>query len=85
MVKNEGSISSVPSLELDEAPDFTVDDLTLLKEILLSLERTVDDIQLGLGGETKNGGYIFSILEQANVSPFISKKYSLLGILTQFL
>lgn len=87
MVKNEGALSSVQSLELDETPDFTVDDLTLLKEILLSLEKTVDEIQLGQGSETKSGGYIFQILEQANVSLCIRlylEIYSLLEIFTHF-
>lgn len=70
MVANEGSISNNPSLDTDETPDFTVDDLTLLKEILLNLEKSVDNIQLSAGSETKHGGYIFSILEQANVGFF---------------
>lgn len=60
-------MSSIPSLDTEETPDFTVDDLTLLKEILLSLEKAVDNIQLAQGSETKHGGYMFSILEQANV------------------
>lgn len=67
MVTNEGSLSSGTSLETEETPDFTIDDLTLLKEIFLSLEKAVDNIQLAQGSETKHGGYIFSILEQANV------------------
>lgn len=66
MVTNESS--SIPSLETDETPDFTIDDLTLLKEILLSLEKTVDNIELNQGNDTKNGGFIFDMLEQANVS-----------------
>lgn len=68
MVTNEGSLSSIPSLETDETPDFTVDDLTLLKEIFLTLEKVVDNLELKQGSETKNGAYIFEILGQANVS-----------------
>lgn len=54
----------------DGAPDFTQEDVALLKEMMLSLEETIDhiDIQDTLGGQTFPGGYIFEFLAKANVS-----------------
>lgn len=57
-------------MDENEGADFTVDDLTLLKEIFLSLEKAVDDVVLPNalgGGETFTGGYIFELLGKANV------------------
>lgn len=69
MVNNDGSIVQ-NDMENNDAPDFTVDDLTLLKEIFLALEKTVDEVNLpnALEGQTFTGGYIFTLLEKANVS-----------------
>lgn len=72
MVNNDGSIAGAPqSLDNDEAPDFTVDDLTFLKETFLTLEKAVDDISIpnpvSNEGTTFPGGYIFELLEKANV------------------
>lgn len=69
MVNNDGSLVQ-NDMENSDTPDFTVDDVTLLKEILLSLEKTVDEVNLPnpFNGETFTGGYIFSLLEKANVS-----------------
>lgn len=71
MVNEDGSIVQNPNaLENEETPDFTADDLVLLKEMILSLEKAVDEINLPnltIGGETFTGGYIFSLLEKANV------------------
>lgn len=55
--------------DLGESKDFTVDDLTLLKEMLLSLETAVDNIEIKNmeEGTTFTGGYIFDLLQQANV------------------
>lgn len=49
--------------------DFTIDDLALLKEMLLQLEKTVDDIPVmfSQGGNTFPGTYIFGLFEKANV------------------
>lgn len=71
MVNNDGSLMQ-NVMENSDAPDFTVDDLTLLKEIFLSLEKVIDEVNLpnALAGETFTGGYIFSLLEKANVSRF---------------
>ncbi|XP_031629001.1 regulator of telomere elongation helicase 1 homolog [Contarinia nasturtii] len=70
MVNNDGSLAQIGSGMEENAPDFTVDDLTLLKEIFLNLEKTVDEIKLpnALNGETFTGGYIFSLLEKANIT-----------------
>lgn len=56
----------------DDEKDFTMDDLVLLKEMLLNLEKAVDEIKVsnpapGMG-ETFEGGYMFGLLEKANVS-----------------
>lgn len=61
--------SSLPVPENDETPDFTIEDLTLLKQIFLSLEKAIDEIQIKTpgGGDTFQGGYIFGLLEKANV------------------
>lgn len=60
---------SLPVPENDETPDFTIDDLTLLKQIFLTLEKAIDEIQMKTpsGGDTFQGGYIFGLLEKANV------------------
>lgn len=67
MVNNDATI---PTGENDESPDFTVEDLTLLKEIFLTLEKAIDEIQIKTpnGGDTFQGGFIFGLLEKANVS-----------------
>lgn len=76
MVNGDGSIIQNSSgMENNEVSDFTVDDLTLLKDIFLSFEKAVDDIKLPkLDGETFTGGYIFSLLEKANVKSFDLKR-----------
>lgn len=75
MVENGGSMPLSLDVGNEEAKDFTVEDLALLKEILLNLEKAVDEIEvknpLAGNGETFNGGYIFTLLEKANVSALI--------------
>lgn len=70
MVENGGSLPV--DMGNDEEKDFTVDDLVLLKEMLLNLERAIDEIPLKSSlpgaGETFQGNYIFEILQKANVS-----------------
>lgn len=69
MINEDGSLVQNPNaMENDETTDFTADDLALLKEMLLGLEKVIDEIKLTIGGETFTGGYIFSLLEKANVS-----------------
>lgn len=71
MVNGDGTLVQNGMEDNDNGgSDFTVDDLTLLKEIFLSLEKAVDAVILPNafgGGETFTGGYIFSLLEKANV------------------
>lgn len=49
--------------------DFSAEDLCILKTMFLELEKTVDGIVLTKRdeGETYPGGYIFDILEKADV------------------
>ncbi|XP_058817488.1 regulator of telomere elongation helicase 1 homolog [Topomyia yanbarensis] len=53
----------------DGKKDFTIDDLALLKEMLLALEKSVDEIPImfSQGGNTFVGTYIFDIFEKANI------------------
>lgn len=80
LVNNDGTLVQT-GMEENEGSDFTVDDLTLLKEIFLSLEKAVDDIvlpnALAGGGETFTGGYIFTLLEKANVSKTIKTLFGI--------
>ena len=57
--------------EMTDAPkDFTIDDLVLLKEMLLALEKAIDNIEVKIpdAGETFSGSYIFDLLALANVN-----------------
>ncbi|XP_050076273.1 regulator of telomere elongation helicase 1 homolog [Anopheles maculipalpis] len=53
----------------DKPFDFTLDDLVLLKEILLNVEKAVDEIPVmfSQGGNTQPGTYVFELLEKANI------------------
>uniref|UniRef100_A0A182KC05 Regulator of telomere elongation helicase 1 homolog n=1 Tax=Anopheles christyi TaxID=43041 RepID=A0A182KC05_9DIPT len=53
----------------DKQLELTLDDLVLLKEILLKVENAVDDIKImfSQGGSTHPGTYIFDLLEKANI------------------
>lgn len=50
--------------------DFTAEDLCNLKEMFLELEKAIDAIVISRSeeGETFSGGYIFELLEKADVS-----------------
>ncbi|XP_037938569.1 regulator of telomere elongation helicase 1 homolog [Teleopsis dalmanni] len=52
----------------DETKDFTIEDLALLKEMLLGLEQAVDDITVDnrVDGQTYPASYIFEVLAKAN-------------------
>lgn len=69
MVENGGSLPI--DMNNEEERDFTVDDLVVLKEMLLNLEKAIDEIPLKSSlpgaGETFEGNYIFNILQKANV------------------
>ena len=50
--------------------DFTPDDLCILKAMFLELEKAIDAIEIVKRdeGDTHPGGYIFELLEKAQVS-----------------
>lgn len=72
MINNGGVMSQSFNVDSEGEKDFTMDDLVLLKEMLLALETAIDDIPVKSNtpgmGETFEGGYMFSLLEKANVS-----------------
>lgn len=49
--------------------DFTADDLCILKAMFLELEKAIDSIKIVKRdeGDTLSGGYIFELLEKAQV------------------
>lgn len=58
------------NLDMGEtSKDFTIDDLVLLKEKLLSLEETIDALPVNNAeaGETYAGSFIFELLEKSKV------------------
>lgn len=70
MINEDGSLVQNPNAVDNETSDFTADDLACLKEMLLGLEKAIDEITLPnlvMGGETFPGGHIFTLLEKANV------------------
>lgn len=54
----------------DDSKEFTLEDLVLLKEMLLSFEKAIDEILITSkeAGATFPGAYIFDLLGKANVS-----------------
>lgn len=53
-----------------ESRDFTVQDLESVRELLINLEGAVENIPMIISGDegtTYPGGYIFDLLELANV------------------
>ena len=52
--------------------DFSAEDLCILKAMFLELEKAIDDIKLDKvdEGKTFPGGYIFELLEKADVRIF---------------
>lgn len=56
----------------DASKDFSPDDLMILKQILLDLEKELDAITLSKNpeGTTFGGQFIFELLEKAGVSIF---------------
>lgn len=47
--------------------DFTCDDLCVLKEMMLTLEKVVDEINVDKEGTTFPGGFIFELLSKAEI------------------
>lgn len=55
-------------MTVDSQPkDFTCDDLCVLKEMMLALEKAIDEIAIGYEGTTYPGGFIFELLSKAEV------------------
>lgn len=55
-------------MTVDAQPkDFTCDDLCVLKEMMLALEKTIDEIAVDNEGSTYPGGYIFELLSKAEI------------------
>lgn len=59
-------------LENNVQKDFTAEDLYILKAIFLGLEKAIDSIELKNRneGDTYPGGFIFELLEKAEVINF---------------
>lgn len=55
------------TVEGAQPKDFTCDDLCILKEIMLALEKAIDEIKIGAEGTTYPGGYIFELLGKAEI------------------
>ncbi|XP_023947684.2 regulator of telomere elongation helicase 1 homolog [Bicyclus anynana] len=55
------------SLDTNQPKDFTCDDLCILKEMMLALEKAIDEINVGTEGTTFPGGFIFELLAQAEI------------------
>uniref|UniRef100_A0A1B0F9W0 Helicase ATP-binding domain-containing protein n=1 Tax=Glossina morsitans morsitans TaxID=37546 RepID=A0A1B0F9W0_GLOMM len=74
MAAIKASGSEVQDCE-DESKDFTLDDLTLLKEMLLELEKAIDEIAVEnkIEGVTLPASYIYDLLGKANLNYKTSK------------
>lgn len=59
-------------IDTDDKQDFTIDDLAILKEDLLNLEKSIDAIKVtnAQEGVTFPGSYMFDLLDSANVRHF---------------
>lgn len=60
------------TLNFDDTPkDFSADDLCILKQMLLDLEKAVDDTKIFPAGTTFEGTYIFEIFQKAQVRRYL--------------
>ncbi|XP_045785549.1 regulator of telomere elongation helicase 1 homolog [Maniola jurtina] len=55
------------TLDTNQPKDFTCDDLCILKEMMLTLEKAIDEINVGTEGITFPGGFIFELLAKAEI------------------
>lgn len=55
------------SIDNNQPKDFTADDLCILKEMMLALEKAIDDIEISKDGSTFPGGFIFELLGKAEI------------------
>ncbi|XP_038215340.1 regulator of telomere elongation helicase 1 homolog [Zerene cesonia] len=64
----EGGEENLDStVDANQPKDFTCEDLCVLKEIMLALEKAVDEIEVGTDGSTYPGGFIFELLAKAEI------------------
>ncbi|XP_045446016.1 regulator of telomere elongation helicase 1 homolog [Melitaea cinxia] len=64
----EGSEDQIDtSLDNNQPKDFTCDDLCILKEMMLAFEKAIDEISVGSEGSTYPGGFIFELLDKAEI------------------
>ncbi|KPJ07377.1 Regulator of telomere elongation helicase 1-like [Papilio machaon] len=64
-VENNEEMDS--TLDNTTPKDFTCDDLCILKEMMLALEKAIDDISVGSEGTTYPGSFIFELLSKAEI------------------
>ncbi|XP_028155975.1 regulator of telomere elongation helicase 1 homolog [Ostrinia furnacalis] len=55
------------TVDNNQPKDFTCEDLCVLKEIMLALEKAIDEISVGSEGTTFPGGFIFELLAKAEI------------------
>ncbi|KAI5634456.1 hypothetical protein NE865_12789 [Phthorimaea operculella] len=55
------------TVDSNQPKDFTCDDLCILKEMMLALEKAIDEIPVGSEGATFPGGFIFELLGKAEI------------------
>lgn len=55
------------TMDANQPKDFTCDDLCILKEMMLALEKAIDEINVGTEGTTFPGGFIFELLAKAEI------------------
>lgn len=55
------------TVDTNQPKDFTCDDLCILKEMMLALEKAIDEIEVGKEGTTLPGGFIFDLLSKAEI------------------
>lgn len=64
---------SEETLDFDDSPkDFTPDDLCILKQVLLDLEKHLDEITVGQDGKTFEGTFIFELFEKSGVKTYVA-------------
>lgn len=64
----EGSEDQIDtSLDNNQPKDFACDDLCILKEMMLAFEKAIDEISVGSEGSTYPGGFIFELLDKAEI------------------
>lgn len=55
------------TVDSNQPKDFTCEDLCVLKEMMLELEKAIDEINVGSEGSTFPGGFIFELLSKAEI------------------